>query len=72
MIRWLLTRFWNRHDPAWASTGIKHNPGMDAPYSYATARSAALKARTRTESGRKYKRPAKPTATVVDIRRRRA
>ena len=60
LLRWL---FGDIHDPAWKATGVK--PMVSAPYDEAQAVRASRRAKTRSETGRVYRRPAKPQAAKV-------
>ena len=64
-------RYWlfgDCRDDAWRPTGVK--PMVSAPYDEAQAVRASRRAKTRSETGRVYRRPAKPqTAKVLPMRR---
>lgn len=77
-----LRRLWLAYmDRADAGLAITEHPAMPSAkfgaktptdtYDYLKARRAALKAKTRTATGRKYQRPQKPVDNVVPMRGRK-
>lgn len=67
-LRRLYIRILDRHDPAAVMQTL---PTPTERYDYLKARRAALKAKTRTATGRKYQRPQKPVDNVVPMRGRK-
>ena len=64
----LLIRWFDRHDPALRTTGVRV---LYTGYDYAKAQAASQRSKQRSDTGRKYPgKPAKAKARVVPIRKK--